>query len=1088
MSPKQSRPGGGTSPDPTEETMPGPGRRPPAVVGIGASAGGLDAFSRLLEALPTDTGMAFVLVQHLDPKHESLLTLLLSSRTGMPVREATDGLELIGDHVYVGPSEADLLIAGGRLHLTPREPEAGHHLPIDGFLRSLAADAGEQAIGVILSGAASDGAKGLEAIKSAGGVTFAQEPATAEYSSMPASAIGARVVDFVLAPEAIAVELARLAGSSVDGAEPRLPEGEDEGAGYERAFALLQDAFRVDFSAYKLPTIRRRVARRMIVRRTADLDTYLGLLADDPAEVEALYRDLLIMVTEFFRDPEAFAVLRERVFPAILRERGDDGEVRLWVAGCASGEEAYSLAITLLEVMSAQRLERRVKVFATDISEPDLATARRGIYGESIAGTVAPGLLQRYFVHTDGGYQISKAVRELCVFARHDVTSDPPFANLDLVSCRNLLIYLGAPLQRWVISSLHYGLRRDGYLLLGRSESLGRHQSLFETIDAKQKIFRKLSPAAVEPQFRYPGMLRQERTRKPIAPAEASPTAQPRRSLTQQADAAVLAAVGPPGVTVDGQHAIVEFRGDVRRYLQIRPGRASLDLLDMVREELRGKVRAALAEAERTGTTAALRSIAFGKGKARRSLDLRAVPFRTAAGEAHYVVLFDESLAPAVTTSKTDQAEQVERGETELLREELSETRERLEALVQEKEAANEELSAANEEMLSSGEEMQSVNEELETTHEELTSTNQELRSRNLELGEVSDDLTNLLASVSFPIIMVGRDLRIRRFTPAAARLLKVLATDVGRPIGDLRLHIDVPDLEELLGEVIETMALTERDVRDDQGRWYAMQVRPFKTLDNRIDGAVLTLFDIDEAKRMFADQKSIATTLQQQYVHPLPEIAGLELAVVAETAHHRELVGGDVHDVFRLPDGKVLVLIGDVAGKGVEAAGLAETVRVAARATALVSPSPPDILRTIHRLVVDDDSDEFVTALVLTLDPSSGEVTLASAGHLPPLHISAAGCAFVEPEYGCPLGTLESDYPTRRFLLASGDTLVLYTDGLVEARRGGELFGEERLMAAFCGDGRGDVQALVERARRAVTEFAAELRDDLQILAVRLT
>jgi two-component system CheB/CheR fusion protein len=1030
--------------------------------------------------------MAFVLVQHLDPKHESLLTQLLSSRTVMTVREASDGLEVAGNHVYVGPPGADILISGGLLRLKPRQRDAGLHLPIDDFLRSLAADVGERAVGIVLSGAASDGVKGLEAIKSAGGVTFAQEPSTAEYASMPASAIGAQVVDFVLAPEAIAHELAGLSGGALTVAEPRLPADQDGGAAYDPVFALLRSAFRVDFSGYKLPTIRRRIARRMIVRRAADLETYLGLLAEDPGEVEALYRDLLIMVTEFFREPETFAVLREHIFPAILQAKSDDADVRIWVPGCASGEEAYSLAISLLEVMSAQRLELPVKVFATDISEPDLATARRGIYAESVATAVAPDLLRRYFARTDTGYQISKAVRELCVFARHDVTSDPPFANLDLVSCRNLLIYLGAPQQRWVISSLHYGLRPEGYLVLGRSESIGRFTELFETVDGKQKVFKKLSPVLAEGLFRYPDMLRKDPLHKPATmPTEAHASVSQRPPLAREADNAVLAGFAPPGVTVDAEHAILEFRGDTGRYLKNRPGRPSLNLFDMVRDELRGKVRAALSDAERTGTKAVLRSAPFGRGKSKRTIDLHIIPFASKEGEAHYVVLFDESSTPAGGDRRAAGAKQVEPSEAEQLRDELSETRERLEAVIQEKEAANEELRAANEEMLSSGEEMQSINEELETTQEELQSTNQELRSRNLELGQVSDDLSNLLASVSFPIVMVGRDLRIRRFTPAAERLLKVIASDVGRLITDLRLRIDVPDLEALLGEVIDTMALKERDVQDEEGHWYAMQLRPYKTLDNRIDGAVMTLFDIDEMKRLLASQRTIATTLQQHYIHALPEIAGLEIALVAETAHRRELVGGDFHDVFRLADGRVVLLIGDVAGKGVEATGLAETVRVAVRALAPVMPSPEEILRSVHRLVADA-SDEFVTALVVTLDPSTGEAVLASAGHLPPLHISETGCAFVEPQYGTPLGTLTSDYPSRRLSLARGDTLVLYTDGLVEARRDGDVFGEERLAEVACGEGQRDPQALVRRLYESVIEFGGELADDLQLLAIR--
>ncbi len=685
-------------------------------------------------------------------------------------------------------------------------------------------------------------------------------------------------------------------------------------------------------------------------------------------------------------------------------------------------------------------------------------------------------------------YQISKSVRELCVFARHDVTSDPPFPSLDLVSCRNLLIYFEASLQRKVIPRLHYGLRPDGYLVLGRSESLAGLTELFETVDRKQKIFKKLSPAAAVGLLSYPATQRSGSPRgRDRASLETNAPATEALPAAREADKVVLAGFAPPGVTVDARLAIVEFRGDTEPYLKNRSGRPSLNLLDQVRDELTGEVRAAIAEAERTGARAVFRGAGLDEDRSRRAVDVHAMPFTSKAGETYYVVLFEELTEAIAGDRQAGGASQheVDVSDADQLRDELNATRERLEAVIQDKEAANEELRAANEEMLSSGEEMQSINEELETTQEELQSTNQELRSRNLELGLVSDDLSNLLASVRFPIIMVGRDLCIRRFTPAAERLFTVIASDVGRPITDLRLRIDVPDLAELLKEVIDTMVLKERDVQDDAGRWYAMQVRPYKTLDNRIDGAVMTLFDIDEMKRLFAAQKSIATTLQEHYIHALPEIAGLELGLVAETAHHRDLIGGDFHDVFSLPDGKVLVLIGDVAGKGIEAAGLAETVRIAARASALVSASPEAILSNIHRLVADD-SDEFVTVLVMTLDPATGEGVLASAGHVPPVHLSDAGCAPLEPEYGKPLGSLASGYPPRHFSLSRGDTLVLYTDGAVEARRGGELFGEERLVEALCSGERRDPQALAERVRDAIVGFAGELSDDLQILVLR--
>jgi two-component system, chemotaxis family, CheB/CheR fusion protein len=1035
--------------------------------------------------------MAFVLVQHLDPKHPSLLSHLLADKTGMAVAEATDGLDLAADHVYVTPPGSDLLVEGGRLRLVPREETGQVHLPIDAFLRSLAADAGTRAIGVVLSGAASDGTQGLAAIKSGGGVTFAQVPSSAEYPSMPLSAIGARVVDFVLPPEDIASELARLSSEPGFGVSEATcpPESEDAAASFDEVFAQLRSAFRVDFSAYKLPTIRRRVARRMLVRRTADLETYVSLLRDDPAEVEALYGDILIMVTEFFREPETFVALRERVIPAILRDMRAGADLRVWVPGCASGEEAYSLAITLLEAMDAGRVEAPVKIFATDISEPDLASAKRGVYATSVDAAIAPDLLRRYFTRTENGYQISKSVREVCVFARHDVTSDPPFPNLDLVSCRNLLIYLGPTLQRRVISNLHYGLRTDGYLVLGRSESIAGFTELFETVDKKQKVFRKLSPASGS------GLLRMQAARRdqPAAeraplPAEVSAPEATGPNASRDADEAVLDDFAPPGVTIDAQRTIVEFRGDPQPYLKIRAGRPSLNLPDMVRDELRGKVRAVVAEAERSGARASFWHVPLGRGTGKRTVDLHAIPFTTRAGENRFVVLFDEPAertGPSRTAASSPQ-EAAEPNEADRLRGELNETRDRLEAVIQDREAANEELRAANEEMLSSGEEMQSVNEELETTQEELQSTNQELRTRNLELGQVSDDLSNLLTSVSFPIIMVGRDLRIRRFTPAAARLLKVIATDVGRLITDLRLRIDVPDLEQILAEVIDTMSLTERDVQDEEGHWYAMQVRPYKTLDNRIDGAVLTLFDIDEMKRLLAVQTNVATVLQQHYVHSMPQIAGLELAAVAETAHHRDLVGGDFHDVFALPDGRILAVIGDVSGKGIEATGLAETTRIAVRTAALVEPSPDKVLRLCH-LLLRTESDRFVTALVVTLDPLTGKAVLASAGHVPPVRLSKEGSAFVELRYGIPLGAFDPDYTSECISMARGDVLVLYTDGVVEARRGGETFGEERLLHVLGNDGQREPRVLVQRARDAVVGFAGQLSDDLQILALRL-
>jgi two-component system CheB/CheR fusion protein len=1065
------------------------------VAGIGASAGGLEAFSALLEKLPGDTGMAFVFFQHLDPHHPSLLTHLLSAKTAMAVTEVTDGLSVAPDRVYVVPPGSDMALAGRRFKLAARaDKEIGRHLPIDAFLRSLAADLGELACGVVLSGAGSDGAQGLAAIKAEGGVTFVQEPGSAAYPSMPATAIAAGVVDFVLPPHEIATELARLGGDShLTGAAALPLDTSDVGHAtgeLDAVFALLRDTFRVDFSAYKLPTIRRRLARRMLLRRSADLHDYVALLRAEPAELEALYRDILIMVTEFFREPETFAVLREAVFPAILKGKGEGDSIRVWVPGCASGEEPYSLAITALEAMETQGTDVPVKIFATDINEPDLQRARRGTYAQSIAAQVAPDQLRRYFSATDGGYQVSKAVRDLCVFARHDVTADPPFPRLDLVSCRNLLIYLGPALQRRVIPSLHYGLLPGGYLALGRSESIAGSTQLFEAVDKKQRVFRKLASSVAAPVLPTRGGKRAvEPTASSVQTGPAVPDGDP--GVRGQADKAVLAALAPAGVTVDAQLGIVEFRGDTGPYLTNRPGRPSLNLLDMIRDDLAADLRAALAEASRTAAGVVFEGIQTGRGEARRVIDLRIIPF-DASGSMNYVVLFEEVTRPSSrgVSAKTDGRRKTAAApdETRRLHDELSATRERLEAVIQEKEAANEELRAANEEMLSSGEEMQSINEELKTTHEELQSTNQELRARNDELGRVGDDLSNLLASVSFPIIMVDRGLRIRRFTPAAERLFNVIQGDIGRPISDLRLPMDMPDLAALLGEVIDTMSLREREVQDDQGRWYIMQARPYTTFDNRIDGAVVTLFDVDELTRRYEVQRHIAIALQENFLHPLPRVPGLELGMISKTAYEPELVGGDFSDVLLIDERQVLLLIGDVAGKGVSAAGHAQTVRSKVRAFATIDPSPAYILGKTSELLLRYDPEEpVVTAFVAVLDPQTGHLNYASAGHPAPVHLGAFSCLPLKVSFGPPLGSFEHAYENAHIMLALEDYLALYTDGVTEARRGAELFGEQRLLETVSKLRGCTAQELAQGVADAALAFGGRLRDDLQVVVLRL-
>jgi two-component system CheB/CheR fusion protein len=796
------------------------------------------------------------------------------------------------------------------------------------------------------------------------------------------------------------------------------------------------------------------------------------------------------MVTEFFRDREAFAVLGERVIPEILSGKPEGTALRLWVPGCASGEEAYSLALTLLDVMAKEGVSRPLKIFATDINERDLERARRGSYPESIAEAVGSELLGRYFVSAAGGYQISKAVRDCCVFARHDLTRDPPFPKLDLVSCRNVLIYMGAALQRRILPLFHYALLPGGCLMLGQGESLGSCAELFETVDARQRLFaRKAGPS---PQ---------------IAPLAFAPTilegrlgsGQPElsehvRSAASDADGggeaerALLADFVPPGVTVDSDLEVIRFRGETTPFLCNPPGRPTHKLLDMICPDLRDELQAALKEAELSGTRAVRRGIDMGEGEAGREVDLHVVPFASAGGELNFVVLFEDVVrstsGPAVQqpTLKPPQAREIER-----LRRELRLTRDRQEALAADREAANEELRAANEEILSSSEEMQSVNEELETASEELQSTNEELQSRNSELWQVNDDLSNLLTSTSFPIIMVGRDLHIRRYTPEAGRLLKVIPADVGRPIEELALHADLPDLAQLLREVIDTLTPIERSVRDVEGRWYEAQVRPYETAEHRIDGAILTLIDIDEISRRYQDQRRIALTLQENFVHPLPVIDGLELASLSEPASRGELVGGDFHDAFQLPNGPVVALIGDVMGKGIKAAGFAERVRGALRTLAFISPSPAYVLKHANVMLLHEgEHGQLVTVLLVILDPATGRGSVASAGHPPALQLSDHGCRFIELQYGLPLGSMEQSFAATSLALEPGEALVLYTDGATEARREGELFGEQRLIETLRAAADRSPAALLETLRAAVTSFAGELQDDLQILALR--
>jgi two-component system CheB/CheR fusion protein len=849
--------------------------KPFPVVGIGASAGGFEAFTELLRFLPNDTGMAFVLIQHLDPKHKSKLTDLLAHNSKIPVAEATDKVEVEPNHVYVIPENTTMMIESGRLRLTPRKPNESPPMPIDQFLRSLAKNQQERAIGVVLSGTGSDGTLGMKAIKGEGGITFSQDEHTAKYFGMPASAIGSGAVDFVLSPPEIARELGQIAKHPYVG-PPRRQQSKGAGgssADLERLlrenpeelfilFSLLRARTGVDFSLYKQSTLKRRVIRRMIVHKIDTLQNYLSLVQSNAAEVDALFNDLLINVTSFFRDPIAFQILKKKIFPRVLRQHEDDSPLRFWVCGCATGEEAYSLAIAVVEFCEQNCPRRQAQIFATDVSEASIEKARAGIYPENIKQDIPTERLRRFFAKANGAFQVHKSIRDMCIFARQNLVVDPPFSNLDLVSCRNVLIYFGPALQQRIIPMFHYSLRPAGFLLLGSSETIGASTDYFNLLDKKHKIYLKRANS-VRPgfEFGHKSAELEHRERGGSRTREAPESKLP--DLHQQVDRILLRNFSPGGVVVNSKLEVVHFRGRTGDYLEHAPGNASLNLLKMVRESLALALRGALNKAMRQDTPVRQTGLELRHDRKVREIGIEVVPFRLGLmQERFFLVVFKEpgslvvpesSEQPRTSGAKTN----ADKREIGNLRQELVATKESLQSIIEEQEATNEELQSANEEIQSSNEELQSTNEELETAKEELQSTNEELstlneelQNRNAELSQLNNDLINLLASVNVAIIMLGNDLTIRRFTPMAERIFNLIPADVGRRLSDLSRALLVPDLDTSVQEVIEHLLPIEREAQDRHGHWYLLRIRPYRTRENKIDGAVILLIDIDEMRR----------------------------------------------------------------------------------------------------------------------------------------------------------------------------------------------------------------------------------------------
>jgi len=785
------------------------------IVGIGASAGGLEAATQLLKALPTNTGMGFVLVQHLDPTHESILAKLLSKATTMPVKEARDEVVVKPDHVYVIPHNHDMTIINGVLKLTTRESGSKHHMPIDRFFKTLAESHKEKAIGVVLSGTATDGTLGLKAIKNGGGITFAQDE-TAKYQGMPKAAIASGNVDLVLSPAGIAEELTRMNNHPYiqqlqTSKEQELLEDKD---GLTKIFFMLNKSSGIDFRHYKGATIQRRIKRRMLLHKITAINDYVAYLRENSGEVTMLSDDLLINVTSFFREPQVFQFLHDTIFPRLIKNRSDNDPIRIWVPGCATGEEVYSLAMSLTDFLVEKAFNVPIQIFGTDVSKSVIEKARTGMYSHNDVMHIPPERLTRYFEKNDGVYQVNKSIRELCIFAPHNVFSDPPFSRLDFISCCNLLIYLDVSLQDKILRAFHYALKPDGFLMLGKSEAVGSSPELFSQIDKKYKIYtRKDIPRGIAAFGTFKPRMDRHDTQSPDDKAE---DASDSVDIHKEADAILLSHYTPASVVINNDLDIIQFRGSTGEYLEPPRGKPSFNLIKMARGRLGFELRSAISKVRKSGQSFRKENIEVNHSTALRHVTIEVLPLGAALTEAHYLVLFEEDAAKADMLLSEQKVTRARRGAKDHriaeLEQELNQTREDIRSVTEEQEATNEELQTASEEILSSNEELQSINEELETSKEELESTNEELvtvneelQNRNEQLLEARDYAQAIIRTVQVPLLILDKDLRIKTANRSFQQMFMVTEEEtVGKFVYDLgNGQWNIPALRKLLNEIL---------------------------------------------------------------------------------------------------------------------------------------------------------------------------------------------------------------------------------------------------------------------------------------------
>ena len=838
-----------------------------SIVGLGASAGGLEAFEQFFLNTPADSGMAFVLISHLDPDHASMLTEILQRTTDMPVVEVQDQMPVAPNCVYAITPNHNLTISHGILQLGRPDAPRGHRMVIDAFMRSLAEDQGEQAIGIILSGTGTDGTLGLRAISGAGGITLVQEPTSAKYDGMPSSAIQAGYATYILPVEKMPAQLLRNrlnlnAQQEKPHSDPRA-HGEN---GMIRILTLLRSATGYDFTLYKQSTIGRRVARRMSQHNIEDLEAYARYLKVHPAELQLLLKELLINVTSFFRDAAAFDVLKHEILPQMLAGKPPDYLFRVWVPGCASGEEAYSIAILLRELMDESDLAFGIQVYSTDIAEDAIGMARAGFYPPNIAQDVSPERLRRFFIKEDSGYRISKEIRETVVFAIQDVLKDPPFTRLDLLSCRNLMIYLKPELQDRLIPVFHYALKPEGVLLLSPSESIGRHSGLFTLLNRKCKFYRATNPPASTRTVLSLGSssLAGGKTKE----ADSMDAHMKKTDFAELTKRMLLKSFAPNSVLIDLKGNILFVYGDTGNYLRPAPGQPTLNVVEMARDGLQMELRAALNSVGK-GTSTLNREVSIRSDGDSRDVNFSLRPLYVQDANAPLLLLsFEDVIRPSRGKSMPPKHDM---GRIDELERELLFSKENMQATIEELQSTNEELQSTNEELETSKEELRSVNEEI-------TSVNAELQSKIEQLTQTRNDMKNLFDNTRIATIFIDEKFTIKRFTREAEQIYRLVASDTGRPLSDIKSNIDNVDLLADARTVLDSLVPCEREVYTIDGNSYLARIQPYRTLDNVIEGVVLTFTDISERVAAEAEEKEarkLAEAINDTIRHPLIVLDG---------------------------------------------------------------------------------------------------------------------------------------------------------------------------------------------------------------------